>query len=144
VEGAGHRADWPGTSGRDSANTSCFSLFKELGRIEDASVFFKMILVSDKQLCPCFCVVNPTEGFLQRVLLTGTVFSVSLPTNVLLPQAENIKELSGAGPFTVFVPRTDFIANTTTVSVLPSQALSGAWQASGMAMSSLGQFCPVN
>lgn len=51
---------WPGSSGRDSANTSCFFLFKELGRIEDASVFFKMILVGDKQLCPCLCVVNPT------------------------------------------------------------------------------------
>lgn len=34
--------------GRSYANTSCFSLFKELARIEDASVFFKMILVSDK------------------------------------------------------------------------------------------------
>lgn len=51
---------WPGSSGRDSANTSCFFLFKELGRIEDASVFFKMILVGYKQLCPCLCVVNPT------------------------------------------------------------------------------------
>ncbi|XP_010146410.1 PREDICTED: stabilin-1, partial [Eurypyga helias] len=28
-------------------------------------------------------------------------------------QAEGIKELSGAGPFTVFVPRTDFMGNTT-------------------------------
>uniref|UniRef100_A0A8C3BMN8 Stabilin 1 n=1 Tax=Cairina moschata TaxID=8855 RepID=A0A8C3BMN8_CAIMO len=31
---------------------------------------------------------------------------------------KNTKELSGAGPFTVFVPRADFIANTTTVSLL--------------------------
>lgn len=60
VEGAGHRVGWPGSSGTDSANTSCFSLFKELGRIEDASMFFKMILVGDKQLCPYLCVVNPT------------------------------------------------------------------------------------
>lgn len=75
MEGAGHHAGWPRLSGTDFANTSCFSLFKELGRIEDASVFFKMILVGDKQLCPCLYVVNPTQGFLQRVLLTGTVFS---------------------------------------------------------------------
>lgn len=72
------------------------------------------------------------------------MFSVSLPTNALLPQAENIKELNGAGPFTVFVPRADFIGNTTTVSVLPSQALSGVWQAPVVATSPLGLFCPVN
>uniref|UniRef100_A0A803V4B8 Stabilin 1 n=1 Tax=Ficedula albicollis TaxID=59894 RepID=A0A803V4B8_FICAL len=33
--------------------------------------------------------------------------------------AESIKELSGAGPFTVFVPQTDLIGNTTVVSALP-------------------------
>lgn len=71
------------------------------------------------------------------------MFSVSLPTNGLLPQAENIKELSGAGPFTVFVPRTDFIGNTTTVSVLPPQALSGVWQAPVVLIFRLGLFCPV-
>uniref|UniRef100_U3K2S4 Stabilin 1 n=1 Tax=Ficedula albicollis TaxID=59894 RepID=U3K2S4_FICAL len=40
-------------------------------------------------------------------------------------QAESIKELSGAGPFTVFVPQTDLIGNTTVVSALPCQALRG-------------------
>ncbi|XP_053932500.1 stabilin-1 isoform X1 [Cuculus canorus] len=54
---------------------------QELGRIKDASVFFKMML------------------------------------------AENIKELSGAGPFTVFVPQTDFIANTTTFEEWRSRGL---------------------
>uniref|UniRef100_A0A8C0FC42 Stabilin 1 n=1 Tax=Bubo bubo TaxID=30461 RepID=A0A8C0FC42_BUBBB len=63
------------------------------------------------------------QGFLQRVLLTETVFSVSLPTNALLPQAEKMKELSGAGPFTVFVPRTDFIGNTTTFEEWRSRGL---------------------
>ncbi|PKU35306.1 stabilihypothetical protein [Limosa lapponica baueri] len=38
-------------------------------------------------------------------------------------QAENIKELSGAGPFTVFVPRTDFIGNTTTFEEWRSRGL---------------------
>uniref|UniRef100_A0A8C5T9B3 Stabilin 1 n=1 Tax=Malurus cyaneus samueli TaxID=2593467 RepID=A0A8C5T9B3_9PASS len=53
------------------------------------------------------------DGFTCRVLLTGTMFSASLLTNALPTQAESIKELSGAGPFTVFVPQTDFIGNTT-------------------------------
>ncbi|KAM6256750.1 stabilin-1 [Porphyrio hochstetteri] len=56
-------------------------LYQELGRTEDASVFFKMIV------------------------------------------AENIKELSGAGPFTVFVPRADFIGNTTTFEEWRSRGL---------------------
>lgn len=51
--------------GRDSANTSSFSLFKELARIKDASVFFKMILVSDKRLFP---VCNSHLYFLQQAL----------------------------------------------------------------------------
>uniref|UniRef100_A0A8C3QQ22 Stabilin 1 n=1 Tax=Cyanoderma ruficeps TaxID=181631 RepID=A0A8C3QQ22_9PASS len=62
------------------------------------------------------------DGFTCRgkvLLLTGIMFPASLPTNVLLTQAESIKELSGAGPFTVFVPQTDFIGNTTVVSALP-------------------------
>ncbi|XP_075015285.1 stabilin-1 isoform X2 [Calonectris borealis] len=56
-------------------------VYQELGRIEDASVFFKMTL------------------------------------------AENIKELSGAGPFTLFVPQTDFIGNTTTFEEWRSRGL---------------------
>uniref|UniRef100_A0A8C0VTN0 Stabilin 1 n=1 Tax=Cyanistes caeruleus TaxID=156563 RepID=A0A8C0VTN0_CYACU len=82
------------------------------------------------------------QGFLQRVLLTGTMFSASLPTNALLTQAESIKELSGAGPFTVFVPQTDFIGNTTVVSALPCQALhsqDGAVAGAGLSRSPLSQ-----
>lgn len=53
------------------------------------------------------------------------MFPASLPTNALLTQAESIKELSGAGPFTVFVPQTDLIGNTTVVSAFLCRALSG-------------------
>ncbi|XP_053809782.1 stabilin-1 [Vidua chalybeata] len=54
---------------------------QELGRIPDASMFFRMI------------------------------------------QAESIKELSGAGPFTVFIPQTDFIGNTTVFEEWKSRGL---------------------
>ncbi|XP_052535240.1 stabilin-1 [Tympanuchus pallidicinctus] len=56
-------------------------VYQELARIEDASVFFKMIL------------------------------------------AEKNKELSGAGPFTVFIPRADFIGNSTTFEEWKSRGL---------------------
>ncbi|NXR10180.1 STAB1 protein, partial [Semnornis frantzii] len=52
------------------------------------------------------------------ILLTGPP-----PTYPLLTQTGNIKELTGAGPFTIFVPQTDFIGNTTTVSEWRSRGL---------------------
>uniref|UniRef100_A0A8C0ATL5 Stabilin 1 n=1 Tax=Buteo japonicus TaxID=224669 RepID=A0A8C0ATL5_9AVES len=61
----------------------------------------------------------------------GKVYQVRSMRSIFLLCSENIKELNGAGPFTVFVPRADFVGNTTTVSVLLSQAhrrLIGRWR----------------
>uniref|UniRef100_A0A8B9GLU5 Stabilin 1 n=1 Tax=Amazona collaria TaxID=241587 RepID=A0A8B9GLU5_9PSIT len=61
----------------------------------------------------CSCsLLTIGDGFTCR----GKMYQVRSTHSILslLPPAENIKELSGAGPFTVFVPRADFIGNSTT------------------------------
>uniref|UniRef100_A0A8B9GIG8 Stabilin 1 n=1 Tax=Amazona collaria TaxID=241587 RepID=A0A8B9GIG8_9PSIT len=59
----------------------------------------------------CSCsLLTIGDGFTCR----GKMYQVRSTHSILslLPPAENIKELSGAGPFTVFVPRADFIGNS--------------------------------